>query len=604
MKRLLLLLLTILILAGCGKDDTLPLEPVSDPEQRDWIAEYASPWDKQGALQELPLNVQNGLQYNGTIEFDGDLLLWSIDAHLEESSQLELCLLELDDGSVCAVQELSVKGFVTPQVLEDRLYLCDSDSGVIIELDKSLQETRRWETEPETGSWYMGADETLYRLDLEQHMSKENLATGEQTAILPGDPEVLIVGTNGTVLTLQYYRTDTGAQNWASLDLLTGTVSQLDVGFGYDTLSVAGDRWLASKFEESYIYTLCPAGEAPVNVTAPEHFLQLLEDGKILSTSDDGLYLHLYDQQGYALSSCQLSENGSYYAAEPIWNEKYGGYFLIVRGFDDHFRLLFWDITQGTEEKDLAFTEIPAPSEEMLKLRSRCEEIGSKYGVTILVGEECDTVFGDFTASTVSDGERVNAALIALEDALADYPEGFLRQLRHDSVHGIQIQLVCDLLANGNGRTGDGYAAFTQEMWDHYLIVADIDDVTQESYYHEFSHVIDSCLEWDSYQREDALYSEENWMSLNPYWFDGYTYDYSAMGYVEDYAYFVDEYSTISPTEDRARIMEYAMADYGRGMFLYADGLIDKLDYYSRCIRDAFDTDTWPETVLWEQYLP
>jgi hypothetical protein len=51
-------------------------------------------------------------------------------------------------------------------------------------------------------------------------------------------------------------------------------------------------------------------------------------------------------------------------------------------------------------------------------------------------------------------------------------------------------------------------------------------------------------------------------------------------------------------------VLEYAMVDFGRWTFENAQVLTEKLDYYCRCIRDAFDTSGWPDTVLWEQYLP
>ena len=72
---------------------------------------------------------------------------------------------------------------------------------------------------------------------------------------------------------------------------------------------------------------------------------------------------------------------------------------------------------------------------------------------------------------------------------------------------------------------------------------------------------------------------------------------------MKEYRYFVDSYSTINPTEDRARVMEYSMSDYGAWTFEDAAGLAQKLDFYCRCIRQAFDTTGWPEVVRWEQYL-
>ena len=168
---------------------------------------------------------------------------------------------------------------------------------------------------------------------------------------------------------------------------------------------------------------------------------------------------------------------------------------------------------------------------------------------------------------------------------------------------GIRIQLIRDLQAEGGGRTGGGYNAFTQPQFDYYLMVMDVEDCYVETYHHEMSHIIDTYLEWDAGMREDALYSETAWADLNPSWFTGYSYDYSVQHDLIDYTAFIDGYATISPTEDRARVLEYAMYEYGAWAFENAPVLQKKLDYYCRCIRDAFDTTNWPDTVLWEQYL-
>ena len=134
-------------------------------------------------------------------------------------------------------------------------------------------------------------------------------------------------------------------------------------------------------------------------------------------------------------------------------------------------------------------------------------------------------------------------------------------------------------------------------------MVMDINETTTQTYYHEFSHIIDSYLAWDAGEREGSLFSEEDWAQWNPGWFSGYSYDYGDLYDLNDFTCFVDSYANVSPTEDRARVMEYAMVSYGTWTFEGCDGLLNKLSYYSRCIRNAFDTAGWAETVLWEQYL-
>ena len=134
-------------------------------------------------------------------------------------------------------------------------------------------------------------------------------------------------------------------------------------------------------------------------------------------------------------------------------------------------------------------------------------------------------------------------------------------------------------------------------------MVVDTDVAVTHTYFHEFSHIIDRYLEWDAEQRPNAVFSETAWASMNPAWFDGYTQDYAVERTLWSDDAFVDGYATISPTEDRARVLEYAMAENCQGTFEEGSILSRKLEYYCRCLRDAFATDGWADTPRWEQYL-
>jgi hypothetical protein len=288
---------------------------------------------------------------------------------------------------------------------------------------------------------------------------------------------------------------------------------------------------------------------------------------------------------------------------ELIYSAQQGGYYLVLYTYDSNIRLLFWDISCHSNQQELTFEPIPEPSAEEAALLQRCEKIGNEYGVTVLIGENCDTDFFDFTASHATDWLEVEDALYELEDALEDYPGGLFRQLQKKAPQGLQIQLVRDLKALENTQFTEEYTAFVEDHWDCSLMVVDIETADITTYYHEISHVIDGFVQWDSWEREAAIFDENDWIALNPAWFAGYTYDYSVQTGLEKDGAFVDAYSTISPTEDRARIMEYAMADYGDWIFEDAPILRKKLEYYSKCIRDAFDTTDWPLVTRWEQYL-
>ena len=609
MKRFIFLLLMVLLLAGCANEDisptVVPTEAlvVTEPAEP-WVERVGMDWDKEGILQEIPLTVPDGLHYTAMMEFNGDLLLWSMDNHRTDVQYAELCLIELDDGSVIAQRDVQVSGYVYPSCTGRNIYLCDTNGGMIYQLDKSLQTVSTWSMQPTDGSIYVSATGSLYLLDYESHLMYYDLDTGNTFPVLAGNPDISWVDNHENTLIVKYYDPDLGSPKYAVVDLVGGEYFVAPLDEAVDNVTRTGNTWLYEKYLDQYVYYLQTDGTEPLRVSTGYNALSILKEGYLLANALDGTTLNLYRMDGSFVSGCTVFENqNGYVASDFIWNESLGGYFFVARSYDENSRLLFWDIAQQTEGQNLPFEPMPQPDEVQSMLEQRAEALGRKYGVTILVGDDCDTQFDEFSATLICDLDRVNAALDTLDEALGGYPEGFIRQLRYGYIKGIQIQLVSDLQADGSGRTGGGYNAFTQPQFDYYLMVMDIDDCFVETYYHEFSHIIDSYLDWDAQEREGALYSEEEWNSLNPRWFDGYTYDYSQMQSLEQDGAFIRSYATISPTEDRATVMEYAMVSWGKWSFEDAKVLQKKLDYYCRCIRDAFDTAGWPETTLWEQYL-
>jgi len=616
-QLVLLFVLLFAILSGCSQNDATPattsgltLETTA-PETAEttvpeptlpWLEQVAMPWDREGALLEVPITVPDGLHYHSAAEFCGDLLLWSIDAHMEDKMTLEMCLVDLESGEVLGQADIAVSDYISPQVFGDHLYICDDESGNIYRLDKSLSVTKQWKTESNGGTWFMGAQDKVYQFTDSSTFYVTDLSTGASQQLLPGAKDIWASADGTNTVSIDYYSAETGAKTMAILDLNTSEILHDPFDEDFYSVSKSGDIWLCAKYSDGNIFYLAN-GEERHKVKFGDEHLQLLPDGRLLLSCFDGTDLLLFDLQGKSVAKCCLQESyGMYSPGCVIWSETYQGYFLWVTSEGSSSRLLFWDISVPGNGDALKLEDIPEPSEEETLLKKRADEIGLQYGLTVLVSNDCDTVFDEFTATLATDYDKVSAALTLLENALSVYPEGFLAQLRYDGIHGITIQLISDLQATGGGREGGGYNAFAQNMWDHYLIVIDIDDSTENTYYHEFSHIIDSYLAWDASQREDALFSEEGWNDLNPTWFEGYTFDYSWEQNVKDYSWFIDSYSTISPTEDRARVMEYAMSEYGYWYFYDCPGLIGKLSYYCQCIRDAFDTTGWAETLPWEQY--
>ena len=608
MKRLLLILLAVLVLAGCANEDVLPTEttvPTTEATEPPvpWVETAGLQWDQEGILKEMPLTIPDGLHYTAGMEFDGDLLLWSMDTHRSDAYTLELCLIELDDGSVIATRDVPVSQYVIPRCLGSDLYICDNLSGSIYQLDKNLNTVKEWSMNPTEGTVYMGNSGSAYLLDYESRFFRYDLETGAMEPVLEGDPDICWVNEIHGTLVVRYYAPDNGALDYAVVDLGSGECFYTNTDEQFDSAIRVGDSWLYEKYLDHYIYYLQQDGGELLRFVPEESAMTLLDDGYLLETTMDCGTQRLYRMDGTLVSACTISDEGyGYSGSEMIWNESLGGYFFLLRSYDETSRLLFWDISRSIGGEDLVMEPVPGDDAVQAELEARAEELEKKYGLIILVGDECNTQFNEFAASQVNDRDRVLAALDVLDEAMAVYPEGFIRQLCQGDAKSIQIHLVTDLVPDGFGRTGS-YAAFVQPNYDCYVMGVDIDLTGYDTYYHEMSHIIDSFLEWDYYNRDDSLYIPYKWEELNPGWFSGYSYDYSIEHELKDMTSFIDGYSTISPTEDRARVLEYAMAPYGGWVFEDAPVLQAKLSYYCRCIRDAFDTTGWPETCLWEQYL-
>jgi hypothetical protein len=223
----------------------------------------------------------------------------------------------------------------------------------------------------------------------------------------------------------------------------------------------------------------------------------------------------------------------------------------------------------------------------------------------IRIAEQCALDYSHYQADALTDPNLVRNALNTLELAFSSYPDNFLRQLPFGDLQQIRIELVTNLRGQENMDTHPEFVGgFAQTASDHYLIVFDSLSLDTQTVYHEFSHVIDKHLLWDTTLRSQALFGEDTWLSLQP---EGFRYAYSytdmpdAIAAYENSGYFVSNYAMTFPTEDRATLMSLIMSD--KTVLQENPGMAEKMRYYAACIRDCFDTEGWPERTLWE-YVP
>lgn len=615
MKKLLsVLLLLALLLTACA---TLP-EPeassvpasssASEPSESTGttLMELRQSVGTEGNVWYFPIEAVEKIKNPEMCLFGEDsLLIYGVD--YENGNLLSLCRVSLLDGSVLAEGEMFVGGMVTVQAADGRVGVCDIMKQSVVLLDGDLRQTASHSVALGGDCWYLSCDlSALYILDWQSGMTRTELESGQTTAVLADVTNAFLRTKTGDSLAVGYQKN--GKQWCGVLDLRTGELSDLPCGGDATNVAHTGDAWLLSDSTQWDAYRLISGGQTTfflfdgsrIDLPAPQN--------RLLTGSLNADTLNLYDLEGNFLSRAVLGEN-AYTAATPLWSERYGGYFLLCFDGKLEAKLYFWDVQAPVSGENFVFDK-GLPEEHGgvsadADLYARAEALSQAHDVKICIADQCEFENDYYTFYEVNDRETVSDALDLLSTVLDYYPDGFFRQLCSGRSQQLRIELVGGIAPKDGAGVGSTAAAFTQKFSTYTRIVADVYSCGESAICHELSHAIDAYLQYNASMRTDALFSEEGWAALNPPGFDyAYSYesDLSEQHRTCGTGYFHSEYGMTYPTEDRATIMEAAMTQAMVDLS-YWQGVLTKLDYYSRCIRDAFDTTGWPQTTRWETYL-
>lgn len=265
--------------------------------------------------------------------------------------------------------------------------------------------------------------------------------------------------------------------------------------------------------------------------------------------------------------------------------------------------LLRWEVPESCGDS-ASYTAAYRTSAEpdgnaLVQCQRYAEEIGSKYGIEILVWEDALTVQPwDYVFEAEYLDSVLTRELKRLDHWLSQYPQAVLTATASHFT-SLKIALVRQISgspASGSLDTATGIQFF--DGTDAYVTIS-VGKYAQQALYHELFHVMETHL-----LNETSAF--DDWDALNPSGF-AYSYNYSPRPdsdlYLEDtHRAFIDSYSMSFPKEDRARIMEYAMLPAQEPLFSQ-DILQRKLKTLCEGIRQAYGLRKSPETFPWEQYL-
>ncbi|MBQ4600815.1 MAG: hypothetical protein IJB17_04220 [Oscillospiraceae bacterium] len=262
-----------------------------------------------------------------------------------------------------------------------------------------------------------------------------------------------------------------------------------------------------------------------------------------------------------------------------------------------------WDtaatpVHNSTDYTSQRYTREAPDAEGIARCQQWADELGSRYGVEIAVAEDKLVMAERYSAVSEYQVAALEQGLKTLESAMERFPEDFFRTMAQvSSDQMLHISLVRSITHNGDGHDVGGLRYWIEGR--EYIALA-IYDGMEQNFYHEICHALDSYVLANS-SILDA------WEKQNP---KDFAYDRNYTDYLqrESHAYlqgddraFVDSYSMSYPMEDRARFFEYAMMA-GQETLFAPDAMQAKLALLCEAIRDAFG---WKEDLRvfpWEQY--
>ena len=577
MKRLLLLLLVVFLLTGCGKEEPVveTTEPTVEVTEPVCIYMPNSSVEQQtgGAVKVYVPEKDN---YIGMGVMGEDVVLVSDLSKLTkvygESGEL---------GSSIKVGE-TISCESTDFTASDKgVSYYRADGLELVFLDTELKQQSKVDI-PEGISGRPCVSHT--NQEVYYCIGKEVRALHLQTGIsrmvkeqAGQSVELVDSHLDGTMLECRVTEED-GTQWLIYLDSATGQT--LDDANQLLSLKTGTTQYLAAR-QEGIVYQqiIGTVGGTPRSFNLEEEVQEAFALGGVFRwyMEDATLVLDYYDLQS-GKHGAQTRMAG---VSEPISIAAGSNYIWILAAEGKQQMLYRWDVNlspTGNEYSYISplYTRENPDIQGLQQCAQRATELKDKYGIQISVGADALEVTGDYELVDEFQVQALTAMMDDLETGLQMFPDGFLQaSLAKGQLH---ISLVRSI---GDGKE---MVQFYQDG-NAYVVLAASENLL-ENFLHGVAYVIDSHVLGNSRDYD-------TWKDLNPWSFDyDYNYyEYESHGDSElltyEGRYFVDAYAMTFPHEDRCRTFVYAMLD-DTGVYFHTAAMQAKLKRMCQGIRESY----------------
>lgn len=584
MKRMAIILLACLLLSACGTDgaESGPTESTGPEETGLYIPNSAVEQQTEGAVRVYSLDEIN---CTGLFDLGNKLLLVSDDREMI-----------LFDKELCRVSaELKVESALSASnacfaVADTGIAYYDEDTKQVIRLNPQLQKSAEYSLPEDmvgTPAVSLGTQEIYYRT--EQELRAINMHAGISRLLWKfgsGDLEITGIFFEGKVLGCRF-TDDTGASKNLYLSTQTGqTLSDDQLLYGLQTWE---NTYFAQRQDGQVaqrIFGTMDAEAKSLNLDSEAgKLVAVLPLNGVVSyiAGEDDLQMKFYDlSSGKHTAAVTLMG-----VADPqMWHSD--GQYLWIVAYQNEKQVLYrWDLKKSPVEDETVctgplYTAKSPDTAGLAALQQRVDSMNKKYGVQITIWQDAIVQTGGYTLVGEHQVQPISRMLDQLEQTLALFPTGFLKQTV--KAGDVRIGLVRSI-------DGIDHVQFWSEG-DCNVLVSLTADV-QTAFFRGLAYGVDSFVMGNSRDFD-------TWKELNP---TGFVYGQVDNAYLEgENRAFVDADSMVNVYEDRSRMIACAMQPGNEALFT-TQIMQNKLLRICKGIREAYGLEKSKDTYFWEQYL-
>ena len=595
MKRLLVILLAVLMLAGCGKKENQPRPTESTPENPAAVTFYIP-------KSNVEKQTDGAVRLYG-LEDDTYFAISNMGSHLLVMGNKGLTVLTGEYGELkAALPTEAIRAGTVMDVAPTGFAYYNPNSRQVTVLNPQLQAAGKMELPKEiVGDPCISIvkNEVFYSTGSE--LRALSMTTGisrllrQQTA---STQTLLGVYFDGAVLLCHI----TDADGDVSTEYISAQTGQTLTSGREDTaLLTVGDRYIA-QWQEGIVQQTAfgVRGEAPQSLQILSPAAETKGGRAVIpvanrvvdyAMTETGLELICYDlNSGKRIGRTVLPGVQS-----PIdFSGDGSNIYMLATDTEKTCHALYrWDVAKSATDEETVYTgplftaENP-DTEGLAQSRALADSYQTRYGVKLLLWQDAVQVTGGHTLIPEHHPQVINGMMEKIKPVLEQFPEKFL--LKTVEAGWIRIALVREIAG------GADWVQFWENGDCWVILSAETDVVSgllQGISYGVDSHVLGNSREFDT------------WVEMNPKGFD-YTYSAHVAGntnyLTESNRAFADLQSMTYPHEDRCRIFYYACMPQ-RAETFQTSVMQAKLLRLCKGIREAYNLQKRTETFVWEQYL-